>query len=262
MLWDQQGNVTKKSYSFSNIDDDSSLLFPSIDDYWESETILARDHALVVSSKGFQNVTLRSRLFEDAHSKLHVTYSLKLVSEEPETEKSPLKGAADLKAAIKAIGEDFIEEPASLEREKQVCHECRTLVGLTKDYDESLTGKKAATVQAAVAYMKILERVRSGGPGTSKEDILKVLRELWDTRRHDVLASVLDALAGARSDQSILAAFEFLALPLNDDLDLSERFLSSLAASCVTAAAQGQHDSSHQLIVQELLVSASNWLIE
>lgn len=109
----------------------------------------------------------------------------------------------------------------------------------------------------ATFYKQILERVRSGGPGTSKEDILKVLRELFDSKKFDILASVLDALAGARSDQSILAAFEFLALTLNDDLDLSERFLSSLAASCVTAAEQGQHDSSHQLIVEELHVSLS-----
>lgn len=71
--WVRSGNEIKKSFSGSNMDDEGSLLSPAVEDYWATETVVGRDHALVVSSKGYQNVTLRSRLFQDAHSKLHVT---------------------------------------------------------------------------------------------------------------------------------------------------------------------------------------------
>lgn len=189
-------------------------------------------------------------------------YNLKLVSEEKDSDKSPLTGAKSLSDAISAIGDDFIQEQDNLGREKHVCHDCRSLVGLTKDYSKHMSDDKVASVQAAIAFLRLLERVRSGGPGTSKEDILKVLRELFDTKQFDVLASTFDVLAGARTEQSVSAALEFLNLPYNDDLDLSERFLSSLAASCVTSAAAIGHqsattesDSSHEYIVEELLVS-------
>lgn len=190
---------------------------------------------------------------------------MKLVSEEKASDKSPLTGAKTLSAAIEAIGDDFIQEQGQLEREKHVCHDCRSLVGLTKDYGDHMSQDNVASVQAAIAFLKLLERVRSGGPGTSKEDILRVLKELYDSKQDDdVLASMLDVLAGARTEQSISAALEFLNLTNNDDLDLSERFLSSLAASCITSAmslsqgqqsATSQSDSSHQYIVEELLVS-------
>ncbi|KAI1285814.1 Microsomal triglyceride transfer protein large subunit [Halotydeus destructor] len=250
--WSKTGNEIKKRFSFSNVEEDSSVLTPNVEDDWASETTLGRDHVLVVSSKGWQNVTLRSRLYQEAHSKLYISYNLKLVNEEESSEKSHLKGAIDLKKAIDLIGEDFIEEPPTLVREKQVCHECRTLSGLTKDYSDFMEEDNAATVKATIAFLKVLERIRSGGPGTSKDDILLVLKELREAKKTDVLASMLDALAGARTEQSIEAAFEFLSLPLNDDLDQCERFLSSLAASVVTSSKQQSSDSSQRFILDEL----------
>lgn len=50
---------------------DSSVLVPEIFDEWYSETIVGRDHALVVSSKGSQNVTYKSRVYNEAYSKLY-----------------------------------------------------------------------------------------------------------------------------------------------------------------------------------------------
>ena len=72
-----------------------------------------------------------------------------------------------------------------------------------------------------------------------------------------MVSSLLDVLSGARTEQSILSALEFLNMPSNNDLDLCERFLTSLAASCVTASAQPQSNPitsapSLRFIVEEL----------
>lgn len=103
-----------------------------------------------------------------------------------------------------------------------------------------------------------MERIRSAGPGTSKEDVIRLLRYYNEKKNRELVASLLDVLAGARTEQSILSALDFLNLPSNIDLDICERFLTSLAASCVTSAAQSFSSpitsaSSHRFIVEEIL---------
>lgn len=70
----------------------------------------------------------------------HIRYHLRLSEEESTSETSALHSAGSLNAAIKLLGEDYIEEEgAGLDREKQVCHECRTLEALVRDYEDFMT---------------------------------------------------------------------------------------------------------------------------
>lgn len=128
---------------------------------------------------------------------------------------------------------------------------------MEKEYEEHMSEVEMASVPAAIAYLKLLDRARSGGPGASSEDILKLLSSL-NSNPH-VQASLLDILVGARTDQAIHAALQFLNLPHNSNLDITERFLAVLSGSCLTAA-QSPSDSfysSLEFIVKELLVSSS-----
>ena len=68
------------------------------------------------------------------------SYHLRLSEEESISESPALTSAASLEAAIKLLGDDYIEEEgASLDREKQVCHECRSFEALATDYEDFMT---------------------------------------------------------------------------------------------------------------------------
>lgn len=211
-------------------------------------------------------------------------YKLQLTEEESSSDSSAFASASSIEAAIKLLGDDYIQQEVEtpkdgscpsgvcgatsacpsglcsnfLAREKQVCHECRTLASVVSEFEDFMTDKTAASVQAAIAYLKILDRVRSAGPGTSKDDMIKILSKYAKKERFEMVSSLLDIFAGARTESSIEASFEFLNLPANDDLDVCERFLTTLASSCSTGAIQSLSDPlssvpSHEFIVHDVL---------
>lgn len=261
--------VTQATLTNRHLEDKSpSILLPDILDQWEVHSESSGEHSIVKSASGWQNVTLRSRIYNDAHSKLYLTFDLKFVKEVNQ-EKESFSSAASIEEVIRLLGDDYFQKDYSttpdhrrheynthMTPEKTVCHDCRTMAALVQDYQDFMTGEKAASVQASIAFLKLLERVRLAGPGTSKDDIVSLLKKLDKDYKHDVLSSVLDVLAAARTETSVMAAFQFLDLKKNNDLDISERFLESLATSCVTAlstSAVTQTDlASHRFIVEEL----------
>lgn len=274
---EQKDGRTVKQSTLTNNDFEnrqSSILLPDIVNQWEIHRENSQEHSIVSSSFGWQNITLRSRIYNDAHSKLHLTFDLKLMEElhDDNDESQKFSAAQTIQEAIQLLGDDYLQkdyyEDSSQAHgqeqlnthfipEKTVCHDCRTLSALVQDYREFMTGNKAATVPAAIAYLKILERIRIAGPGTSKDDMINLLKQLESQKKHDLLSSVLDIMAGARSEASVTASLEFLGLSKNNDLETSERFLQSLAASCVTASTTSSFTdtadlSSHQFIVNEL----------
>lgn len=206
-------------------------------------------------------------------------YKLQLIEEESSSDTSAFQSARSLSSAVKLLGEDYIQQdieecpkgscstrdacpsgvcPGILNREKQVCHECRTLAALVSEYEEFMTDQTAASVQAGIGYLKVLDRVRSAGPGTAKEDMVKILSKYAKKDRIEMVSSLLDIYAGARTESSISASFDYLNLPANDDLDICERFLTTLAASCSTGAIQSLSDPSssvpsHKFVVQDVL---------
>ena len=208
-------------------------------------------------------------------------YKLQLIEEESSSDTSAFQSARSLSSAIKLLGEDYIQQDiesdecpkgscstrdacpsgvcgAFFSREKQVCHECRTLAALVSEYEDFMTDQTAASVQAGIAYLKVLDRVRSAGPGTAKEDMVKMLSKYAKKDRIEMVSSLLDIYAGARTESSISASFDYLNLPANDDLDICERFLTTLAASCSTGAIQSLSDPSssvpsHKFVVQDVL---------
>lgn len=252
----------------------SSILIPDILNQWQIQSKTSQEHSFVTSSHGWQNITLRSRIYNNAHSHLYLTFDLKFLEEvtQHDDENQLFASAESIEEAIKLLGEDYIQKDYSssltgdqndinkhefnthMVPEKSVCHDCRALSALVHDYEDFMQSDKAATVQASIAFLKLLESVRISGPGTSTEDMVSLLHKLDKDYKHDVLSSVLDVLAASRTEAAVTAALQFLDLEKNKDLDTSERFLTSLAASCVTASAtSGVIDlANHRFIVEEL----------
>jgi len=250
----QKNGKSVKTFSSNNFG--GSILLPDIENNWEIETSSSGDHSIVQSINGWQNVSLRSRIYQDAHSKLYLTFNMKLVQEKDGSDTQILQkfsAATTIQEAIALLGEDYIQKDFNhkhisqqlFEQEKTVCQDCRTLKALVEDYRDFMAGSKSASVPATIAFLKLLERVRIAGPGTSKEDLTILLKKLDKEKKRNVLSSVLDVLAASRTESAVTAAFEFLHFSKNQDLDITERFLQSLAASCVTAAAMSSSSSSH-----------------
>lgn len=167
----------------------------------------------------------------------------------------PLSAEKSLDKVITLLGEDYIEDKLPSQREYKTCHSCKSLQSLQREYEEHMKENEMASIPATIAHLKLMDRVRSGGPGSSTQDILKLLHDLKD--HHDVLASLLDVLACARTETSIRAALKYLDLVNNQDLDISERFLATLSTSALAGAQSSSESflSSLEFIVDELQVS-------
>ncbi|RWS08553.1 hypothetical protein B4U79_03836 [Dinothrombium tinctorium] len=265
LVWSKSGQDLKKYFYYSNIGNpfEKTALIPEIVDEWETKSKLGRDHAIVLESSGWQNLSLISQLYPNAHSKLHSTFSLKLTKEEQAGAKSSFSTMKSVESVIEAVGNDYIFEKPKLFEEKKTCHNCMTLANIVNEYEDFLKEDKIASIPAAIAYLKLVERIRSGGPGASKSDIIEILKKCKKSQKESALASFLDILAGAMTEQSIDAALEFLNLPSNEDLDISERFLATLAAAFVTLSQKDEKssDSSHDFVVKELIrvSTSSKW---
>lgn len=187
--------------------------------------------------EGYQNVTFRSRVFSEAESNLTTKFHLELVNELKSTAHERFDDANSIDQAIKLIDrQHYHADDMQLQRERRICstHHCgRTLTQLFQDYKSSLTDESLATVDASVAFLRILDRLRDS-QGTSANEILSVLKKMKGN--DGVRSSFLDILAAVRTKDSILAALKHIKLAKNDDLDAAERFLSVLSVAAKTAA--------------------------
>ena len=150
-----------------------------------------------------------------------------------------------------------------MSREKHACHNCKQLSNLIAESKDSLNEDKSASLDSSLAFLTIVERIRSSGPGAGKSDILDALNKAakdakvnykaaHDPDRHppELLSSLLDHCAAARTEPALEAALEHLDLPTNNNLDVAERFLVTSSVSCMTlattnAAASAYQDSSN-----------------
>lgn len=192
---------------------------------------------LFESIEGYQNVTFKSRVFSQAESNLTTTFKLKLIEELKSTSHEKFDQADSVEGAIQLLDSSAYQaDTFNLERERTICsnHHCgKTLAQLYKDYKDSLTDESLASVEAAVAFLRMLDRLRQA-QGTSVKEILDVLKKMKGN--YDVQSSFLDILAAARTKESITAALKHVKLPKNSDLDTAERFLSVLSVAAKTAA--------------------------
>ena len=274
-------NGFTKSFKWANSGSGaSSILNPDIKNIWNQEAKLDPHHPILISSSGWQNVTLRSRVYTEALSHMSLEYSIELqntkIREEQLTDlQKRMSDCKNGEQAVSLLGDDFIEEePAAssssliLHLERKVCHDCRSFESMANEYEDFLSGKEAASMKTVIAYLKIVNGLRHEGEGTARSDIVSVLRKYEKSGNSDVVQSLLDALAAARTENSISAALEFLDLQNNNDLDVTERFLSVLPASFVTAAnslpygwtpgqdVRGQRSfdfTSHTFVMEELM---------
>lgn len=192
---------------------------------------------LFESVEGFQNVTFRSRVFSQAESNLTTTFKLKLIEELKSTSHEKFDQADSIDGAIKLLDSSIYQaDSVNLERERRICssHHCgRTLSQLYNDYKDSLNSESLASVEAAVAFLRMLDRLRQS-QATSSKEILDVLKEMKGN--YGIISSFLDILAAARTKESIASAIKYLRLTKSNDLDTAERFLSVLSVAAKTTA--------------------------
>lgn len=188
------------------------------------------------SVEGYQNVTFRSRVFSHAESNLTTNFQLNLVEEIKSDAHETFDKVDSISAAVKLLDKSYQADTIELQRERRIrsnMHSGKTLPQLFQDYSNSLTDDNLASIEAAVAFLRLLDRVRES-QGTGAGDLLDLIKKM--NRRHGLRSSFLDILAAARTKDSITAALKFLRLPRNDDLDMAERFLSVLSVAAKTTA--------------------------
>lgn len=193
---------------------------------------------LFESIEGEQNVTFKSRVFAQAESNLTTRFTLDLVKQLKSDAHEKFDQAQSISGALKMLDQSYQADTIQLEREKKVCstHKCaKPLAQLFKDFKNSLNEESIATVEASVAFLRLLDRLRSS-QGTNAQEILTILRKTSSRRGED--SSFLDILAAARTKDSIQAAMKYLKLTKVIDRDLAtpERFLSVLSVSAKTAS--------------------------
>lgn len=189
---------------------------------------------------GEQNVTFRSRVFAQAESNLTTKFRLQLQDSVRSKGHESYDKSDSMASAIKALltlhDHKYQADSIHLERERQICshHHCgASLSQLYQDYKDSLGGESMASVEAAVAFLRILDRLRLS-KGTNSNEILSILKKMKGD--YGVMSSFLDILAAARTEDSITAAFKHVKLAKNSNLDTAERFLSVLSVAAKTAS--------------------------
>jgi len=189
--------------------------------------------------EGQQNVTFRSRVFAQAQSNLSTRFTLELLEQLKSEAHEKFDNAQSIANALQLLDKSYLVDSIQLERERKICstHKCsKSLAELFADYKGSLTEDMMATVEASVAFLRLLDRLRDSD-GTGVQQILNILRKQTSKRRGDD-SSLLDILAAARTKDSIRAAMKYLKLTkvIERDLATPERFLSVLSVAAKTAS--------------------------
>ena len=187
--------------------------------------------------QGYQNVTFGSRLMAQAQSNLTTQFSLELVDQVKSNAHEQFDQAESIDGAIQLLDKKKYQvDNVDLERERPVCstHHCgKTLGRFFQDYRDYMTDESMASVEAAVAFLRLLDRLRDS-QGSGVNDILAILKAAKGNQ--GVVSSILDVLVAARTQDSILAAFKYVKLAKSQNLDVAERFLSSLSVAVKTAS--------------------------
>lgn len=190
--------------------------------------------------EGNQNVTFRSRVFSKAESILTTSFKLNLI-DTIQSNGHELFDKADsiveaIKLMLKSEDHNYQADSINLQRERQICshHHCKSsLSQLYQDHKDSLTDDSMASVEAAVAFLRLLDKLRQS-KGTSVNDIMAVFKKIKGN--YGLQSSLLDILAAARTKDSITAALKHIKLARNSNLDTAERFLSVLSVAAKTAS--------------------------
>lgn len=183
---------------------------------------------------------------------------------------------------LKHVQKTHVSQPNSLHPESQPCHDCKHVSTLLSEHGPALSADASATLSSAGSFLQLLERIRSGGLGASEADLLTELNRQSAAARlqysepsqpaspfpPEVISHLLDECAAARTEHAYAAALRHLDLPNNANLDISERFLTSSAVSCMALATSTSHspfdrrngvtgsitpDTSHVFLMEQLL---------
>ena len=253
MEWINNGKeIVERFDSTTSLEHFESMLKPDKFNKYEIRIKLNRDHSFVSELNGWQNISFASRLYKEAHSRYYSTFDLNLSGEEKCEGVDQFTNALTLEQALNRLEEDsYIKTNGNeMSREKQPCHNCKQLSSLIDESKESLKEDSAATLDSSLSFLTIVERIRSSGPGAGKLEILDALNKAASDNKIDykltsdaeqtpppeLLSSLLDHCAAARTEAALEAALDHLNLPENNNLDIAERFLVTSSVSCMTLA--------------------------
>lgn len=270
--WELQGRhlIRRKSVQSELMEDFGkySLLAPLITDNWEIESELAIDHDISEHVKGWQNVTLESKIYPNAHSKLFVNFELKLISQHSSAIVSTLSKAQSISQAVYLFGHHVRSKsmaslgPSHFQAERKPCqpHFCQSLSEFIQEYKRSLAEDHSlATNSMSVAFLRLLNYIRINSHKISRKDVAKLLQQLEKSRRNDdnIWSTLMDTIAASRHGDAMLAALDHLNLPKcqgDDRVGDCERFLVVTAISGSTVANMGSsYVAEHSLSVEQLL---------
>ncbi|OTF81732.1 hypothetical protein BLA29_003245 [Euroglyphus maynei] len=272
--WNLQGrHLIRRKSSQSDLLENSgrySLLAPAITDNWEIESELASDHDITEHVKGWQNVTLESKIYPNAHSKLFVNFELKLIEQDKDSSTivSTLSKAESISQAVYLFGHHIRSKsmasigPSHFQAERKPCqpHFCQSFSEFIQEYKRSLAEDHSlATNSMSVAFLRLLNYIRINSHKINRKDMSKLLQQLEKSRKNDgnVWSTVMDAIAASCHGDSMLAALDHLNLPKcngDDRVGDCERFLVVIAIAGSTVANMGSsHVAEHSLSVEQLL---------
>src|SRR5699024_3212434 len=109
-----------------------------------------------------------------------------------------------------------------------------------------------------VAYLRLLEYFRVNSGTVTKKDVAKLLKKYFKTRHTDgnVFITLLDAVAGSRHHEAMLAAVNFLDLAQCGEAaaDICARFLVAVFISAITTDNMGaSYIAEHSLSSEQLV---------
>ena len=264
--------IRRKSSKSELLEDSGkySLLAPAITDNWEIDSKLATDHDISEHVKGWQNVTLESKIYPNAHSKLFVDFELKLIDQDKDNSKivSTLSKAESISQAVYLFGHHIRSKPMAsigpshFQAERKPCqpHFCQSLPEFIQEYKRSLAEDHSlATNSMSVAFLRLLNYIRINSHKINRKDVAKLLQQLEKSRENDgnVWSTLMDTIAASRHGDAMLAALDHLNLPKcqgNDRVSDCERFLVVMAISGSTVANMGSsYVAEHSLSVEQIL---------
>jgi len=178
-----------------------------------------------------------------------------LIKEEPD-KNNKFDAKTSLSDVIQAFGIEYIktdQKDKLTNNHLKTCVQMHNFKDLFNQHAENLMSNQIGTLSIFDSYLELLDHLQNDCSKTLKQTIIDLLR----THSNDqhLLSILLDLISSSNQIDAIHAAFDTLDLTLNEDLDVSERFLVTLSTSFIAKSQAKLSDSTVVSILNRLLVS-------
>ncbi|CAL4123222.1 unnamed protein product [Meganyctiphanes norvegica] len=204
---------------------------------------LGSDDKMILKATGTEMHFLRVNVRRQSGAEAMSTQLLEhKASEKINIKKHPGGTAAEaVKSIAKSLKQSLVADQLATKQDPKECILCKTLPDLINSFRKSLASSALATQSSAIAFIRIMRKVREGDEKTL-EGVLK------DTKNKKILPQLLDIYAAAQTVAAHKAAKK--VLKFTGQIALPERYLMSLSLT------------THPLefVIQDLLKMSSKGL--